>query len=283
VRSHLVRGSAALALALAVGAVVPVGRDRGAPVAAPVVLSVGTGSAAGNVTPSSTTESARTIDTSRGTQDRDLRFHGLGLPPAVGELSGYVWPLPMGRITQPFGFSPFGTLLVGGRTFHDGLDLATFCGDHIRAAHDGLVLAAGRRSDPELGWLGSLDAYHRRLDKKQLWGGLAIIVVIDDGNGFRSIYAHLSRTIVRPGQTIRAGQVIGDEGATGFASGCHLHYGLFSPLETATMALEPKLARKTHLPAYEIARIDPLLVLPSRIRPTPITPPELQVPQRGAP
>jgi murein DD-endopeptidase MepM/ murein hydrolase activator NlpD len=281
VRNHLVRGATALALAVVVGTGAPIGRDRGTPVPAPIVLSVDAGSAAGHP-PTTASENARAIETSRGRQDLDLRFRARPLASAVGELSGYVWPIPRGRITQPFGFSPFGTLLVGGRTFHDGLDIATFCGDHIKAAHDGVVLAAGRRSDPELGWLGPLDAYHRRLDKKQLWGGLAIIVVTDDGNGFRSVYAHLSRATVRPGQTIHAGQLIGYEGATGFASGCHLHYGLFSPFETATMELEPKIARKTHLPAYEIARIDPLLVLPTRLGPIPLKLPERQEPQRGA-
>jgi murein DD-endopeptidase MepM/ murein hydrolase activator NlpD len=34
---------------------------------------------------------------------------------------------------------------VEGTTFHDGIDLATFCGDRVVAAHDGIVLAAGRR------------------------------------------------------------------------------------------------------------------------------------------
>jgi murein DD-endopeptidase MepM/ murein hydrolase activator NlpD len=265
VRSHLVRGAAALALAVLVGALVPIGRDRSAPVPAAVALPVDEARAApADVPAGSSAQGAAAIDTSGPGQDRNSRFPPSRIAPPASQLTGYVWPLANGRITQPFGFSPFGTLLVGGRPFHDGLDLATFCGDRIRAAHDGVVLAAGRRSDPELGWLGSLDAYRQRLDKKQLWGGLAIIVVTDDGNGYRSIYAHLSRTIVRPGQTIRAGQLIGYEGATGFASGCHLHFGLFSPLETATMELDPKISRKTHLPSLEIARIDPSLVLPPR-------------------
>ena len=62
---------------------------------------------------------------------------------------------------------------------------------------------------------------------------------------------------------------------TGRASGCHLHYGLFSPLETATFAMDPKVAKRMKLPAAEIARIDPLLVLPHRPKATPTvtTPP----------
>jgi murein DD-endopeptidase MepM/ murein hydrolase activator NlpD len=267
VRSHLVRGGAALALAILVGVLVPIGRDRSTPVPAAVALPVDEARAAPADAAQGAQQAAAGIDASGPGQDRSVALPPARIAPLVSQLTGYVWPISNGRITQPFGFSPLGTLMVAGRLFHDGLDIATFCGDRIRAAHDGVVLAAGRRSDPELGWLGSLDAYHRRLDKKQLWGGLAIIVVTDDGNGYRSIYAHLSRTIVRAGQTIRAGQLIGYEGATGFASGCHLHFGLFSPLESATMELDPKIARKTHLPSFEIARIDPLLVLPARVAP----------------
>ena len=52
-------------------------------------------------------------------------------------LTGYRWPLPRGRLTLPFGPSPWGSRLVKGKTFHDGIDLATVCGDRIVAAHDG--------------------------------------------------------------------------------------------------------------------------------------------------
>ena len=62
-----------------------------------------------------------------------------------------------------------------------GVDLATFCGDHVRAAHDGTVLAASRRFDAEIGWVGNLKPYFARLDRKHLWGTLPITVVIDDG------------------------------------------------------------------------------------------------------
>ena len=66
-------------------------------------------------------------------------------------LVGYRSPLPHGRLTLPFGPSPWGSRLVEGKAFHDGVDLATFCGDHIKAAHDGTVLAASRRFDTEIG------------------------------------------------------------------------------------------------------------------------------------
>jgi hypothetical protein len=77
------------------------------------------------------------------------------------------------------------------------------------------VLAAGRRFDTEIGWVGSLKPYFARLDKKHLWGTLPITVVIDDGNGYRSIYAHFGKVVVKKGQTVKAGQLLGFEGATG--------------------------------------------------------------------
>ena len=180
-------------------------------------------------------------------------------------LVGYRSPLPHGRLTLPFGPSPWGSRLVEGKAFHDGVDLATFCGDHVKAAHDGTVLAASRRFDTEIGWVGNLKPYFARLDRKHLWGTLPITVVIDDGNGYRSIYAHFSKVVVKKGQTVKAGQLLGYEGMTGRASGCHLHYGLFSPLETATFAIEPDVVKRMKVPDAQIARIDPLLVIPQHV------------------
>ena len=189
-------------------------------------------------------------------------------PPPPDTLTGYHWPLPRGRITLPFGPWPWGSRIVNGEASHDGIDMATSCGDRIVAAHDGTVLAAGRKFDDVIGWIGDLSAYYRRLEAKKLWSTLPIVVVIDDGNGYRSIYAHLSRVVVKQGQTVRAGALLGYEGQTGRASGCHLHYGLFSPYERALFAIDVAVVKRMKVPAAEIARIDPLLVLPARATPT---------------
>ena len=184
--------------------------------------------------------------------------------PPISALTGYQWPLPHARLTLPFGPSSWGSRIVAGQKFHDGADLATFCGDRIVAAHDGTVLAASRRFDDVIGWIGDLAAYKARLDAKNLWGTLPIVVIIDDGNGYRSIYAHFSKLAVKKGDVVAAGDLLGFEGMTGRASGCHLHYGLFSPLETATFGFDPVVAKRMKLPDIETARIDPLLVLPPR-------------------
>lgn len=189
-----------------------------------------------------------------------------GAPPIAG-LTGYRWPIAKPRITLPFGETPWGEWLAGGTAHHDGIDLATFCGDKVRAAHDGTVLAAGRHFDDELGWVGDLSAYYARLDKKKLWTTLPIVVVIDDGNGYRSVYAHFGKIVVRKGESVKAGTLLGYEGRTGHATGCHLHYGIFSPFEPATVTLDPAVAKRMKLPAAEIARIDPRLVLPPWSKP----------------
>jgi murein DD-endopeptidase MepM/ murein hydrolase activator NlpD len=188
--------------------------------------------------------------------------------PNVSILTGYTfWPLAHPRLTLPYGATPWGEWIVGGEPFHDGIDIATFCGDHVRATHDGVVLAAGRHFDDLIGWVGDLGPYYRRLDKRHAWSILPNVVVIDDGNGYRSMYAHFAKVVVRVGQRVKAGQLLGYEGATGHASGCHVHYGIFSPWETGTFRLDPAIAKRMKVPAREIARIDPRRVLPPMPKP----------------
>ncbi len=185
-------------------------------------------------------------------------------PREVTSLTGYQWPIAHPRLTLPFGPSSWGSRLVDGEPFHDGVDLATFCGDRIVAAHGGTVLAAGRHYDRVMGWVGDLRPYLSRLERKHLWWELPIVVVIDDGNGYRSLYAHFGRIVVAKGDVVEAGDLLGHEGMTGRASGCHLHYGLFSPDETATFRIRPDVVKRMKLPREQIARVDPLLVMPPK-------------------
>ncbi len=179
-------------------------------------------------------------------------------------LPGYVWPLASPKITLPFGPSSWGEFIVDGQHFHDGVDMASSCGDNVMAAHDGTVLAASRQYDDFMGWTSDLTPYYNLLNRKKWWDSLPIVIVIDDGDGYRSIYAHESKVTVKVGQQVKAGQVIGYEGATGNASGCHVHFGLFSTTEAATFTLDPGIVSRDLMPAKEVARINPLLVLPFR-------------------
>lgn len=177
------------------------------------------------------------------------------------QLTGYVWPLRNALITSRFAPRDFaGFLRIDGREYHDGLDLATRCGDEVRVAHDGRVLYAGRNFDVSLGYRGEPERIYARLEQQGRVNTLPIVIVIDDGNGYRSVYVHLSKSEVEVGAQVNAGDVIGREGATGLATGCHLHYGLIR-MDAGWQDVLPRLAHYGYPPLVR-ERIDPLRVLP---------------------
>jgi len=177
------------------------------------------------------------------------------------ELTGYIWPVRRGLITSKMKARDFGGFVViDGQEVHDGLDLATYCGDRVYAAHDGTVLYAGRNFDPYIGYWGDPTPIYDRLQRLGRVNEQPIVVVIDDGNGYRSMYVHLDRASVEPGQVVAAGDVIGREGMTGFATGCHLHYTMIR-MDGAWQEVVPRLARYGY-PPYVRERVDALKVLP---------------------
>lgn len=107
--------------------------------------------------------------------------------------AAWVDPMPGAAVTSCYG-QRWGTL-------HAGIDLALPSGTPIRAAAAGTVTQAGDAAD-----------------------GYGNSVFIDHGNGYLTHYAHQSRIAVTVGQKVKAGQVIGYEGATGDATGPHLHF-----------------------------------------------------------
>jgi len=124
--------------------------------------------------------------------------------PGVGEA-----PLPggSGRFTMPLagyrGVSdPFGTPRGGG-TIHTGidLDLAGYHNSNIFAACSGIVSRT-----------------------EYLTYSYGYYIVIDCGDGWSTLYAHLSQIHVSPGQAVGAGEVIGVSGITGYTTGEHLHF-----------------------------------------------------------
>jgi murein DD-endopeptidase MepM/ murein hydrolase activator NlpD len=109
-------------------------------------------------------------------------------------------PVDRGRLTSGYGtrYHPFSKR----RQMHQGIDWAAPRGTTIRAAGDGVVVAAGRH--------GSYGHYLR----------------IDHGGTIETAYAHLERyaSQLRPGYSVRQGDQIGSVGSTGRATGPHLHY-----------------------------------------------------------
>jgi murein DD-endopeptidase MepM/ murein hydrolase activator NlpD len=84
---------------------------------------------------------------------------------------------------------------------HTGVDIIADVGNSVYAAGDGVVRFAGRTQ-----------------------GGYGIVIEIDHGYGYSSLYAHLSSVLVRPGKTVKRGELIAKSGRSGLVSGPHLHY-----------------------------------------------------------
>ncbi|HEX2770141.1 MAG TPA: M23 family metallopeptidase [Geobacteraceae bacterium] len=102
------------------------------------------------------------------------------------------------------GFAQFRTYIYQGkevdRQTHLGFDLASLAHAAVPAANRGKVVYAG-----EFGIYGQC-------------------IIIDHGLGLQTLYGHLSRISVKPGDNVEKGQVIGNTGATGMAGGDHLHF-----------------------------------------------------------
>lgn len=108
-------------------------------------------------------------------------------------------PPARGCMNSPYGVKRLHNGKPSGR-YHLGLDQRGPAGTPVRAAADGVVRIS-------------------RMFK--LHGGT---VGIDHGQGVTTMYIHLSKALAREGATVKAGQVIGQIGATGFATGPHLHW-----------------------------------------------------------
>ncbi len=128
--------------------------------------------------------------------------------PAVRELVARRAASPRGipllgsvRFSSLYGVrpSPFG----GRREFHTGIDMAAASGTPVYATAPGVVLAAN------------------------FAGGYGNRVLLNHGYDFKTLYGHLSKITIKPGEWIERGQLIGYVGSTGRSSGPHLHYGIY--------------------------------------------------------
>lgn len=104
--------------------------------------------------------------------------------------AGFVWPTISQGIAQYFAW------------YHPGIDLPNRSAPAVGAADGGTVVIAG--------WPDNYGYGNR--------------IVIDHGNGYRTLYAHLSNVYVSVGQSVSRGQIIGQMGSTGRSTGTHLHF-----------------------------------------------------------
>ncbi|MBI3586312.1 MAG: M23 family metallopeptidase [Ignavibacteriales bacterium] len=112
--------------------------------------------------------------------------------PAIKPMEGYFSIHGFGMRVHP---------VYGVMKFHEGLDITNDVGTAVYASGDGVVQSAGRTE-----------------------AGYGIMVVINHGYGYTSLYAHLSNVLVRAGQQIKRGDLIARSGRTGLVSGPNLHY-----------------------------------------------------------
>ena len=121
----------------------------------------------------------------------------------LGEVSANGWTRPAGgRITSGFGYRVDPN--TGGAGYHLGTDLGNACGTIIYAAHSGTVSYSGVN------------------------GVYGNFIRINHGNGVQTEYGHIQGggLLVRNGASVTVGQPIAKVGATGIATGCHLHFGV---------------------------------------------------------
>ncbi|HEY0017220.1 MAG TPA: M23 family metallopeptidase [Longimicrobium sp.] len=112
---------------------------------------------------------------------------------------------------------------------HTGIDYAAAYGTPVRATADGSVSFASVR------------------------GGYGNLVEVQHPNGYATRYAHLSRIDVRPYQPVRQGDVIGYVGATGLATGPHLHYEVRRKGQPVDPALAMAYEQTTESVGYDLA------------------------------
>ena len=130
-----------------------------------------------------------------GSKDRFFDASGTG-----EERAGLVAPVP-GSMSSRYGMRRHP--ILGYRRMHAGLDFRGRHGTPIVAVTDGRVTGAGRM------------------------GGCGIAVRLSHAGNLSTRYCHMSRSAVRPGQSVRRGQVIGYIGSTGLSTGPHLHYEMY--------------------------------------------------------
>jgi murein DD-endopeptidase MepM/ murein hydrolase activator NlpD len=129
------------------------------------------------------------------------------IPTSAGHSTKYrfIWPEPKAQLSQAFGPSRFWFEPAFGSYphFHTGIDLVEPFGSPIYAADDGIVALVGKSSS-----------------------GYGNYVVLAHSGGLDTLYGHLSTSLVKVGQTVTQGQVVGLEGSTGNSTGPHLHFEL---------------------------------------------------------
>lgn len=129
--------------------------------------------------------------------DHVLRYYSYGgLTSGTPGANGWCWPTNVSTITDTYGYQDW----RGG--IHNGIDIGASMGSPIYAAAGGTVWIAG--------WSNSAGNW----------------IVLEHGDGVKTVYMHASELYVSAGEAVHAGQVIAAVGSTGNSTGPHLHFGV---------------------------------------------------------
>ncbi|HUH45073.1 MAG TPA: M23 family metallopeptidase [Treponemataceae bacterium] len=123
---------------------------------------------------------------------------------ALSEALGELFKDPLGvswRMSSPYGYRP--DPFTGVRSFHTGIDMVAPLGTSIKASMTGKVAAAGYN---------------------QVYGNY---VIVSHSGGYQTLYAHMTTILVKLGQNVNQGSVLGKLGSTGYSTGPHLHFSVY--------------------------------------------------------
>lgn len=145
---------------------------------------------------------------------------------AKDTVDGYISPVEGYSINSPYGMRKHP--VTGGMKFHTGVDIAAPGGAPVRAVKSGTVSKLSSNQAP--------------------YTGFGNVVIIDHGDGYQTVYAHLSKFACKVGEQVKQGQIIGYVGSTGMSTGNHLHFivqktGFSAPNQGNTVNPAPMLRK----------------------------------------
>ncbi len=120
------------------------------------------------------------------------------------------WPVKNATITQGYGMTSYAKKGAYGGGPHNGIDFGVPTGTTVYAPLSGKVAATGT------------------MYKNGRWYGYGRWIAIDHNNGMVTLYGHLSSVSVKKGDKVDTGEKIGKSGNTGYSTGPHLHFSVFS-------------------------------------------------------
>ena len=170
-----------------------------------------------------------------------------GSVPTTGALLS--WPLRTVTVTQYFGNTPFATAnpQVYNGHGHSGIDLAASPGSPVLAADGGVIMATGNT------------------DEICPYASFGKWVFIKHPTGLGTLYAHLSTIGVGQGTSVTRGQTIGYSGVTGYATGPHLHFGVYVASSVTIQRLPSAVRCPFLIPIAPLSGyLNPISYLPAR-------------------